>query len=346
MLRAVVTIGNFDGVHAGHRELIRRARSLASVSGAKVVALAFDPHPTSRLRPGNAPARLTTFERRAEMLREAGADEVVKLEPTDALLAMTPDEFVAMLVRDRKPVAVVEGPDFNYGKGRAGSIETLIDEGRRMGFEVEIVQPVEVALSDLSIVRASSTLVRHLIAQGRVRDASLVLGHAHEITGVVTKGDQRGRTIGVPTANIVQPSQRAVLLPAQGVYAAWARMPDGRRLAAAVNIGARPTFDAPEPRIEAHLMDATSGQAASGVGEYGWTLVIELVGWVRDTVRFAGLDALKEQLARDRVTALQLLNCGTTAASADLVGDLIGSDSSRPAVVAPGAARATRTFAR
>lgn len=342
MLRAVVTIGNFDGVHAGHRELIRRARSLASVSGAKVVALAFDPHPTSRLRPGNAPARLTTFERRAEMLREAGADEVLKLEPTDALLAMTPDEFVAMLVRDRKPVAVVEGPDFNYGKGRAGSIETLIDEGRRMGFEVEIVQPVEVALSDLSIVRASSTLVRHLIAQGRVRDASLVLGHPHEISGVVTKGDQRGRTIGVPTANIVQPSQQAVLLPAQGVYAAWARMPDGRRLAAAVNIGARPTFDAPEPRIEAHLMDPVRGETATGVPEYGWTLAIELVGWVRDTVRFSGLDALKEQLARDRVAALQLLNCGTPSASADF----IVSDSSRPAVVASGAARATRTFAR
>ncbi len=342
MSSAVVTIGNFDGVHAGHRELIRRARSLASVSGAKVVALAFDPHPTSRLRPGNAPARLTSFVRRAELLREAGADEVVKLEPTDALLAMTPDEFLAMLVQERKPVAVVEGPDFNYGKGRAGSIETLMDEGRRMGFAVEVVQPVEVALSDLSIVRASSTLVRHLIAEGRVRDASLVLGHSHELAGVVTKGDQRGRTIGVPTANIVQETEQAVLLPAQGVYAAWARMPDGRRLAAAVNIGARPTFDAPEPRIEAHLMDPVTGETATGIPEYGWTLAIELVGWVRDTVRFSGLDALKEQLARDRATALQLLNCGALSQTADFVV----SDSSRPAVVAPAAARATRTFAR
>jgi len=276
------------------------------------------------------------------LLREAGADEVVKLEPTDALLAMTPDEFLTMLVRERHPVAVVEGPDFNYGKGRAGSIETLIDEGNRMGFAVEVVQPVEVALSDLSIVRASSTLVRHLIAQGRVRDASLVLGHPHEIAGVVTKGDQRGRTIGVPTANIVQAADQAVLLPAQGVYAAWARMPDGRRLATAVNIGARPTFDAPEPRIEAHLMDPVRGEAAAGVPEYGWTLVIELVGWVRDTVRFSGLDALKEQLARDRVAALQLLNCRVELSAA---GSLV-SDTSRPAVVAPGAARATRTFAR
>jgi len=342
MSRAVVTIGNFDGVHAGHRALIRRARKLADASGAKVVALAFEPHPTGRLRPGQAPARLTPFSRRAELLREAGADEVVRLEPTDALLAMTPDEFLAMLMRERNPVAVVEGPDFNYGKGRAGSIETLIDEGRRMGFAVEVVQPVEVALSDLSIVRASSTLVRHLVAEGRVRDAALVLGHPHEVAGVVTKGDQRGRTIGVPTANVVQQAEQAVVLPAQGVYAAWARMPDGRRLAAAVNVGARPTFDAMEPRIEAHLMEPESGAAAMGVPEYGWMLVLEFVGWVRDTVRFSGLEALKEQLARDRATALQLLNCGRPSASADL----ILSDSSGPAVVAPGAARATRTFAR
>ncbi|MGH7241819.1 MAG: riboflavin biosynthesis protein RibF [Phycisphaerales bacterium] len=342
MPRAVVTIGNFDGVHAGHRELIRRARSLAAATGAKVVALAFDPHPTSRLRPQSTPARLTSFTRRSELLLEAGADEVVRLEPTDAQLAMSPDEFLEVLVRERNPVAIVEGPDFNYGKGRAGSIETLIDEGREMGFAVEVVQPVEVALSDLSIVRASSTLIRHLVAEGRVRDASLVLGHAHELSGVVTQGDQRGRTIGFPTANIVQPTDQAVLLPAQGVYAAWARMPDGRRLAAAVNIGARPTFDAPEPRIEAHLIDTATGHASTDVPEYGWTLTIELVGWVRDTVRFSGLDALKAQLVRDRAACLQLLNCAVEPK----MSDFVASDFPAPAAAAPVAVRATRTFAR
>ncbi|MBX3389167.1 MAG: bifunctional riboflavin kinase/FMN adenylyltransferase [Phycisphaeraceae bacterium] len=344
MSKAVVTIGNFDGVHAGHRALIARAREIAVSAGggggggARVIAMAFDPHPTSRLRPESAPARITRFDRRVELLREAGADEVVRLEPTDELLAMTPDEFLAKLMRDVRPVAVVEGPDFNYGKGRAGSIETLIDEGKRMGFGVEAVHPVEVALSDLSIVRASSTLVRHLVAQGRVRDAMLVLGRAHEIAGVVTKGDQRGRTIGFPTANIVQDAEQAVVIPAQGVYAAWARMPDGRKLAAAVNIGARPTFDAMEPRIEAHLVDVETGKPAAGIPEYGWRLAIEIVGWVRDTVRFSGIDALKAQLERDREAALRLLDCGFDAPAAD------GLVTLKPA--APVAVRATRTMAQ
>ncbi|MBN8598313.1 MAG: riboflavin biosynthesis protein RibF [Planctomycetes bacterium] len=339
MSRAVVTIGNFDGVHAGHRALISRARALADASSARVVALAFDPHPTTRLRPESAPARLTTFERRAEMLRSAGADEVVRLEPTDSLLSMTPDEFVAMLVRERHPVAIVEGPDFNYGKGRAGSIRTLIDEGRRMGFGVEVVHPVEVAISDLSIVRVSSTLIRHLVAEGRVRDALLALGHPHEVAGIVTRGDQRGRTIGFATANIVQPVERAVLLPAQGVYAAWARMPDGRRLGAAVNVGARPTFDAPEPRIEAHLFELATGEPASGIPEYGWELAIEFASWVRDTVKFSGLDALKAQLVRDRLAAGRLLG-----AEAQPAGVVVPDYST--AEFAPGANRATRTFAR
>lgn len=340
MSSAVVTIGNFDGVHAGHRALIGRAREIAAGGGgrARVIAMAFDPHPTSRLRPEAAPARITRFDRRVELLREAGADEVVRLEPTDALLAMTPDEFLAMLVRDVRPVAVVEGPDFNYGKGRAGSIETLIDEGKRMGFGVEVVHPVEVALSDLSIVRASSTLVRHLVAQGRVRDAMLVLGRGHEIAGVVTKGDQRGRTIGFPTANIVQDAEQAVVIPAQGVYAAWARLPDGRKLAAAVNIGARPTFDAMEPRIEAHLVDVETGKPATGIPEYGWALALEIVGWVRDTVRFSGIDALKAQLERDLEAALRLLDCGFDATAAD------GLVVAKPA--APVAVRATRTMAQ
>lgn len=318
MERAVVTIGNFDGAHIGHKALIERARAIADGARAKVVALAFDPHPTTKLRHALAPARITDFALRTKLLKGAGADEVVKLEPTDALLSMTPDEFLAMLMRERHPVAIVEGPDFNYGKNRAGSIETLIDEGKRMGFAVEIVQPVEAALSDLSIVRVSSTLVRHLIASGRVRDAALLLGRGHEIAGIVTKGDQRGRTIGFPTANIVQDSAQAVLLPAEGVYAALAKSADGRTLPAAVNIGSRPTFNAPEARIEAHIIDPASGTPALGLPEYGWRLSIELLGYIRDTVKFAGLEALKAQLERDRRTALRLVDSSVCVPTSDL----------------------------
>ncbi len=252
---------------------------------------------------------------------------------------MAPDEFVSRLVRDRHPVAIVEGPDFNYGKGRAGSVETLIGEGKRMGFSVEVVHPVEVALSDLSVVRASSTLARHLIAHGRIRDASLVLGRPHEITGTVTKGDQRGRTIGFPTANLVQPQgdarDQAVLLPPEGVYAGRARLPDGRTLPCAINVGSRPTFDAPEPRIEAHVIDPATGAAATGLPEYGWPLTIELIAFIRDTVRFGGIDALRAQLVRDRAAALRLAEY--PFAPPDL----------EPTALVPAVeARATRTFAR
>ncbi|MBS0192219.1 MAG: riboflavin biosynthesis protein RibF [Phycisphaerales bacterium] len=306
-MESVVTIGNFDGVHAGHRELVRRARARADSSSARVVALVFDPHPSTRLRPDQAPARLTTFDRRAQLLAEAGVDEIVRLDPSDALLSMTPDEFVASVVRERHPVAIVEGPDFNYGKGRAGSIHTLIEEGRRMGFAVEIVQPVEAEISDESTVRVSSTLIRHLISAGRVRDAALLLRRNHEIGGVVTPGDKRGRTIGFPTANIVQQSP-PVLLPAQGVYAAHAKLPDGRRLPAAVNIGARPTFDAPEPRIEVHIIDPASMSPARAIPDYGWHCTIEIAAFVRDTVRFDGIDSLRAQLERDRAAAVRLLD--------------------------------------
>lgn len=341
MERAVVTIGNFDGVHVGHKALIERARAIADGAQAKVVALAFDPHPTTKLRPAAAPARITDFALRTKLLKEAGADEVVKLEPTEALLSMTPDEFLAMLMRERHPVAIVEGPDFNYGKNRAGSIETLVDEGKRMGFAVEIVQPVEAALSDLSIVRVSSTLVRHLIATGRVRDASLLLGRGHEIAGIVAKGDQRGRTIGFPTANIVQDSAHAVLLPAEGVYAATAKLPDGRTLPAAVNIGSRPTFNAPEPRIEAHIIDPASGTPAPGLPEYGWQLSIELVGYIRDTVKFAGLEALKAQLERDRRTALRLVDSSLSVQASDLEV----ANGFAPTVLSTSSSRSQRTLA-
>lgn len=318
MQPAVVTIGNFDGVHAGHRALLQRARALADRRAARVVALVFDPHPTGVLRPGSAPPRLTSFAQRESLLRRAGADEIVKLTPTPQLLDQTPDEFLLSLVQQRHPIAIVEGPDFNYGRGRAGSIATLLEEGRRMGFAVEVVQPVEATLCDESIVRVSSTLVRRLIIDGRVRDAARLLGRRHELRGLVTRGDQRGRTIGFPTANLVQPGgDESVLLPAQGVYAAWATTPDGRRFAAAVNIGARPTFDAPEPRIEAHLIDPNTAAPASGIPDYGWVLRLELDSWVRDTVKFAGIAALRSQLERDRAAAVELLRCTSATGTTD-----------------------------
>ncbi len=238
-VRTAITIGNFDGVHAGHRALVAAARALAGVPG-RVVALCFDPHPFSVLRPQLAPARLTTFPQREALLRQAGADAVVRLQPTTEFLALSPEQFIRSLIADYHPSAIVEGPDFHFGAGRKGSPATLAALGEGLGFSVQIVPPVEVVLEDQLTARASSTMVRWLLSVGRVADAARVLGRPHALSGMVRQGQRRGRTIGVPTANL----EAEQMLPADGVYAAVATLPDGRRCGAAMNVGTPPTFGA------------------------------------------------------------------------------------------------------
>lgn len=292
---AAITIGNFDGVHIGHAALVARARQLIGPAG-RVIAMAFDPHPMSVLRPQATPARLSTFEQRERWLRAAGADHVEKLSPTPDLLDLPPGEFVRRKL-ERFPASwFVEGEDFHFGRGRSGNVRVLAELGRTMGFGVDVVSPVEVALTDDSIVRASSSLVRWLVQHGRVRDAALMLGRPYEVAGVVRRGDRRGRTIGFPTANVATEQ----LLPADGVYAATAVLPDGREVMAAVNVGARPTFAGVERRIEAHLLDvAKTGDAIEGLPEYDWPIALRFVGFVRDQARFPDIASLAGQLHRD-----------------------------------------------
>lgn len=293
-----VTVGTFDGVHRGHAALVARARELVGPGG-RVVALVFDPHPLERLRPAQAPARLSTFEQKRAWLIAAGAAEVERLEPTDEFLSHTPEEFVAWVVEKRRPRAWVEGPDFRFGKGRAGDVGVLAKLGAVLGFEAEVLTPVEVALSDNTLVTASSTIARWLVKHGRMRDAAAVLGRPHTLVGTVERGDRRGRTIGIPTANIAAPN----VLPIDGVYAGIARVggaADGREFAAAVSIGVRPMFD-DRPTVEAHLLAAPKDQGPNiaGLPEYGWTIELELVTFLREQWKFESLDALTAQIARD-----------------------------------------------
>ncbi len=298
--KSVLTIGTFDGVHAGHRALVERAAALAHPSGARVVALAFDPHPLTRLRPGAAPPRLTPFARKRSLLIEAGATEVVRLDPFDGLLELAPDQFVEKIVATYAPIAIVEGEDFRFGKGRAGDLETLSALGAIAGFTVDTLPPVDVMLGDATIARASSTGARRLLLAGRAGDAARILGRPYRLTGTVVRGDRRGRTIGYPTANL----DTGQLIPADGVYAARAIMPDGRIFGAALSVGTKPTFtDAPTRACEAFVLDAPHepGDDArlAGIDEYGWTLSLDVVGWVREQVRFHGLDPLLAQMSRD-----------------------------------------------
>lgn len=297
--RTVLTIGTFDGVHAGHRALIQAARDAARALGnARVLALVFDPNPAVVLRPSAVPARLSTFEQRKAWILQAGADQVERLEPTPELLALPGETFIRQNVATHNVGAFVEGPDFTYGHNRDGNVRTLAALGASLGFVVGVVEPVTVTLTDHLEAPARSTMVRWLLERGRVRDAACILGRPYTLTGTVVRGDQRGRTIGYPTANI----QTTHALPLDGVYAGRARLPDGTSLAAAVSLGTKPTFGTSQRTLEAFLMRTDSPGAWSplpGLSEYGWPIELELLAFVRDQLRFPGLPSLLEQMGRD-----------------------------------------------
>lgn len=278
-----ISIGNFDGVHLGHQALIARA-------GAGATAVTFDPCPNEVLGLP-VPPRIMGAARRAWHLRAAGAAEVLTLATDRATLALEPEAFIDWL-RARIPFdRIVEGPDFRFGHRRRGDVRTLQELGRRLGFEVDVVPEVDATLDSGHVVPARSTTARWLIRQGRVADAHRVLGRPHELAGSVEQGDQRGRSIGFPTANL---ASEACLLPADGVYAARAFVPDGRTFAAAVSVGMKPTFTGTRRTVEAHLIGFDGP-----IGAYGWPLRLELVRWVRDQLRFSCVQDLVRQIGAD-----------------------------------------------
>lgn len=309
--RRVVTIGTFDGVHRGHRALATQCREIAGRIGpdALVAALVFDPNPAEVLRPDRVPARLTTFEQKSRLLRAAGADEVHRIEPTRDVLAQPAEAFVREIAEKYSVAAVVEGPDFRFGRGRGGDVALLQTLGDSLGFVVKIVEPVTVTLNDHSEVPARSTMVRWLLSHGRVGDAALVLGAPYTMTGTVERGDQRGRTIGFPTANLASPC----MAPADGVYAGRARLEDGRVFPAAISVGTKPTFGPCDRAVEAVLLnDSPQASGAprwaaplSGVPEYGWRIELEFHRWLRDQVRFDSLESLLDQMNRDCAASIE-----------------------------------------
>ncbi|MBA4120552.1 MAG: bifunctional riboflavin kinase/FAD synthetase [Isosphaera sp.] len=318
--RSVLTIGTFDGVHLGHAELLRAARRIADERAARVVALVFDPSPAEALRPGAAPPRLTTLAQRRRAMSALGVDEVVPLDPGPRVLTTPAEGFIAELVARYAPLAMVEGPDFRFGLRRAGDVALLRALGAAHGFAVRVPEQREAGLLDGTVVPARSSVARWLISHGRVGDAALVLGRAHELEGVVAPGQRLGRALGVPTANLATPC----MSPGDGVYAGTAHLPPiepggpERAVPAAVNVGARPTVGGAARTIEAHLMMEPPGAAGSaqgpgrawsplpGLPEYGWPLRLELLSRLRDQVRFDGLGALRAQIARDLRQAWQI----------------------------------------
>lgn len=305
-----MTIGVFDGAHLGHAALIRAGRRAVGPGG-RVVAMCFSPHPASALNPGNAPEPLTTFAQRGRMLRSLGADAVVRLDPASGVLGLSAEAFIADVVRDHSPTAIVEGPDFRFGRGRSSGVEALREMGGRMGFETIIVEPREAILGDMTATTASSTLVRWLLRHGRVCDAASALGRPYEMEGVCVRGARRGREIGMPTINL----SHETLAPADGVYAGVVALPSGERLNAAISVGTNPTFDGVRRSVEAHAIGWTPGSGpGSPEQEYGWPVAFEFHRWLRDQARFGSVGALMSQMRRDVARTLDL--AGEPAAEA------------------------------
>lgn len=288
-----VAIGNFDGVHLGHRRLFDEARRLARSRRGDAVALTFAPHPARLLNPALAPPLLTTEARKLELIAGAGMDICV-VETFDAQLAsLPPEDFVARVLVDGLGARdVCVGADFTFGRERAGRAGDLARLGGQHGFSVEIVPPVGVG----GIV-CSSTKIREFILEGRVEGAAMLLGRDPEIEGRVVAGLGRGRTLGIPTANL-QPETE--VLPLAGVYAGWAELlssgaaaPPGSRWPAAVNIGYSPTFGGSGYRVEAHLLDFTGGSLLEA------QLRLGIRRRLRHEERFPTVEALVKQIRSD-----------------------------------------------
>ena len=292
---AWLTIGVFDGVHRGHQEIIRQLTAGAHASGAPAVVLTFHPHPALVLA-GRDIRCLTTPEERAGILLNLGVDAVISMEFTRQLAEHSAEDFMADLKQHLGLKQLLTGHDFALGRNRAGNLDRLKQLGQELGYQVRTLAPVK-----FNETVISSTLIRQTVAEGSVRLAAQKLGRYYSMTGPVVPGDGRGRTIGIPTANIEVPASKAV--PLNGVYACWANL-NGNKIRAVVNIGLRPTFTTQTehvlPRVEAHLLDFSADL-------YSQTLTLEFVERLRAEQKFTSVEALVAQIQKDIHTAQDIL---------------------------------------
>lgn len=289
----VIALGNFDGFHAGHQAVVGRAVRHARDEGRPAIVATFDPHPVRFFKPDAAPFRLTTLDQRQELFAAAGADAMLVL-PFDAALAGTSaEDFITELLLGRYGAkGVVTGADFVFGKGRGGDVVTLADHARRLGFFTEMVSPVDDADAVIS-----SSRIREALQAGDCATAAHLLTRPFIVRGIVQHGDKNGRLLGFPTANI---DMGNYLRPRYGIYAVTGRLPDGRILKGAANLGIRPSFDPPKELLEPHFFDFAGDL-------YGQEIDVAFHAFLRPEAKFEGMDALMAQIAADCEQAKALL---------------------------------------
>ena len=281
---SAVSIGNFDGVHLGHQKLISRLTAHAKEHGGPSVVFTFDPHPVRLLRPDQAPPPLTWTKRKAALLSALGVDYLVAYPTDQELLQLTPDEFFQQIVLEKLgTAALVEGPNFFFGKDRAGDVKTLQTLCDANKVTLEVVQPTE---DDGELI--SSSRVRSAIADGNIDLARRMLTSPYRVRGMVTHGASRGSKIGFPTANL---SAIDTLIPGHGVYAGIAHV-DGEAFKAAINIGTNPTFGEDDAKVETHLLDFDRNI-------YGQAVEVDILTRLRDIQPFPNVEALIAQLHQD-----------------------------------------------
>lgn len=295
---AVVTIGTFDGVHLGHQKIISQLKAEAAHHNGETIIITFHPHPRKIVKEGNMPVPiLTTLSEKIKLLESFGVDNVIVVPFDEAFSNQSAEEYIEKFLWDKcKPSCIIVGYDHRFGHGRTGDYKLLEKYGEKIGFKVkEISEQVQ------NEVAISSTRIREALLKGDILTANNFLGHPYFFEGMVVTGNQLGRTIGFPTANLdVDNSEK--LIPANGVYAVKVKDPHNQnnQLKGMMNIGVRPTVGGTQRTIEVNILDFNQDI-------YGKMLEIEIIQHLRGEVKFAGLDALKEQLAKDRDAVNEIL---------------------------------------
>lgn len=291
---AIVALGNFDGFHAGHQAVAGAAIAAARAAGRPAIVATFDPHPMRLFNPDAPPFRLTTLDQRQDLFAAAGADAMLVFPFDRALASLTAHAFAEQRIVGMIGAAgVVTGEDFSFGAGRSGNAQVLQQLGRDLGFTTQAVGPVS-----LDGCPVSSSRIREALQAGNPREAARLMTRPFAIRGIVEHGAQLGRTLGYPTANL---TLGQYLRPAYGIYAVTARLPDGRVLKGAANLGVRPTIEPPVELLEPYFFEF-SGDL------YGQEIEVALIEFLRPEAKFDGLDALKAQIAADCEAARAVLD--------------------------------------